>query len=291
MKLKPHPSSVHQVPWTRPQPLASALNLSVCTICKTVALTKLGQQQRDLMAHGRRVGVALHCLLGLCSRRLVCTGMAYSCFSQTPEHREKPYNTLIKLLVIGDKGTGKSDLISCYSDISHCSGDSSLMKNDEKRIDCSNRTIKLGGNTIRFQIWDPAEQQSLSPEHYRAVSGILLVYDITNQLSFDSIRNWITTVDENASETVAKILLGNKCDLRKEKAVKYTKGAKLARELGIPFYETSAKEFKAHELMEEFSLEPQEVLEVECPAGCGTHMKACEVLNHLQDACSERQVD
>ncbi|CAH9125195.1 unnamed protein product [Cuscuta epithymum] len=72
--------------------------------------------------------------------------------------------------------------------------------------------------------------------------GILLVYDVTDESSFNNIRNWIRNIEQHASDNVNKILVGNKADMDESKrAVPTFKGQTLADEYGIKFFETSAK--------------------------------------------------
>ncbi|KAL0562790.1 GTP-binding protein [Marasmius crinis-equi] len=71
--------------------------------------------------------------------------------------------------------------------------------------------------------------------------GILLVYDVTDERSFNNIRTWHANIEQHASEGVNKILVGNKCDWVDKKAVTDEQGRELASELGIKFMETSAK--------------------------------------------------
>lgn len=71
--------------------------------------------------------------------------------------------------------------------------------------------------------------------------GIMLVYDITNEKSFENIKNWIRNIEENASADVEKMLLGNKCELEEKRQVTKERGEQLAIEYGIKFIETSAK--------------------------------------------------
>lgn len=71
--------------------------------------------------------------------------------------------------------------------------------------------------------------------------GIMLVYDITNEKSFENIKNWIRNIEENASADVEKMLLGNKCELEEKRQVSKERGEQLAVEYGIKFFETSAK--------------------------------------------------
>ena len=71
--------------------------------------------------------------------------------------------------------------------------------------------------------------------------GIMLIYDVTDERSFNNIRNWIRNIDQYATEGVNKILIGNKCDDVERRVVGRERGAELAREYGLKFMETSAK--------------------------------------------------
>ncbi|MBA0551470.1 hypothetical protein Golob_022354 [Gossypium lobatum] len=83
---------------------------------------------------------------------------------------------------------------------------------------------------------------SISAAYYRGAMGILLVYDVTDESSFNNIRNWIRNIEQHASDNVNKILVGNKADMDESKrAVPTSKGQALADEYGIKFFETSAK--------------------------------------------------
>lgn len=71
--------------------------------------------------------------------------------------------------------------------------------------------------------------------------GIMLVYDVTNEKSFDNIKNWIRNIEEHASSDVEKMILGNKCDIQDRRQVSRERGEQLAIEYNIKFMETSAK--------------------------------------------------
>ena len=71
--------------------------------------------------------------------------------------------------------------------------------------------------------------------------GILLVYDVTDESSFNNVRNWMRQIDQNAAENVNRILIGNKCDMEDLRKVSVDKGKELADEFKINFFETSAK--------------------------------------------------
>merc|ERR1712196_86366 len=150
------------------------------------------------------------------------------------------YDYLIKLLLIGDSGVGKSCLLCRYSeDIFNNKFITTI------GIDFKIRTIELDGKRIKLQIWDTAGQErfrTITQAYYRGAMGILLVYDVTDEKSFGNIRSWMRNIEQHASTEVVKVLLGNKCDMERKRAVKKEDGEALAKEYGIDFFETSAKE-------------------------------------------------
>lgn len=83
--------------------------------------------------------------------------------------------------------------------------------------------------------------RTITTAYYRGAMGIMLVYDVTNEKSFENIKNWIRNIEENASADVEKMLLGNKCELTEKRQVSKERGEQLAVEYGIKFMETSAK--------------------------------------------------
>jgi Ras-related protein Rab-1A len=77
--------------------------------------------------------------------------------------------------------------------------------------------------------------------YYRGAHGIIVVYDVTDQKSFDNITKWLKEIDTFAGPSVQKLLVGNKSDLENERMVLTDQGKTLAESLKIPFVETSAK--------------------------------------------------
>ena len=68
-----------------------------------------------------------------------------------------------------------------------------------------------------------------------------MVFDVTDQESFNNVKQWLQEIDRYACENVDKLLVGNKCDLTDKKVVEYTSAKAYADQLGISFLETSAK--------------------------------------------------
>ncbi|KAL0452606.1 UNVERIFIED_CONTAM: Ras-related protein RABD2a [Sesamum latifolium] len=109
-------------------------------------------------------------------------------------------------------------------------------------VDFKIRTVEQDGKTIKLQIWDTAARTiTITSSYYRGAHGIIIVYDITDQESFNNVKQWLSEIDRYASESVNKLLVGNKSDLADKRAVPYESAKAFADEIGIPFMETSAK--------------------------------------------------
>ncbi|CAD7674816.1 unnamed protein product [Nyctereutes procyonoides] len=151
----------------------------------------------------------------------------------------KAYDHLFKLLLIGDSGVGKTCLIIRFAEDSFNNTYISTIG-----IDFKIRTVDVEGKKIKLQVWDTAGQErfkTITTAYYRGAMGIILVYDITDEKSFENIQNWMKSIKENASAGVERLLLGNKCDMEAKRKVQKEQAIKLAREHGIRFFETSAK--------------------------------------------------
>ena len=77
--------------------------------------------------------------------------------------------------------------------------------------------------------------------YYRGAHGIIVVYDVTDQESFNNVKQWLQEIDRYGDEKVNILLVGNKCDRTSDKVVDYTAAKEYADQLGIPFLEASAK--------------------------------------------------
>jgi len=125
------------------------------------------------------------------------------------------YDYLVKLLLIGDSGVGKSCLLLRFSDDSFTTSFITTIG-----IDFKIRTIEQEGKRLKLQIWDTAGQErfrTITTAYYRGAMGILLVYDVTDEQSFNNIRNWMRQIQQHAADNVNKVLIGNKCDMLDKK--------------------------------------------------------------------------
>ncbi|CAK5023023.1 unnamed protein product [Meloidogyne enterolobii] len=143
------------------------------------------------------------------------------------------YDYLFKLLLIGDSGVGKSCILLRFADDTYTESYISTIG-----VDFKIRTIELEGKTIKLQI---ERFRTITSSYYRGAHGIIVVYDITDQDSFNNVKQWLQEIDRYASESVNKLLVGNKCDLTNKRAIETNVAKEYADQLNIPFLETSAK--------------------------------------------------
>ena len=104
--------------------------------------------------------------------------------------------------------------------------------------------MEIKGKKLKVQIWDTAGDErykNITSSYYRGANGILLLYNITNRESFDSLNSWLTEIKKNANQNLSLILVGTNCDLENERKVTYQEGKDFATKNGIKFIEVSAK--------------------------------------------------
>ncbi len=145
-----------------------------------------------------------------------------------------------KILILGDSKVGKSCFLTRYADKTYQEDYLSTIGMDYK---IKNYELE-NGDIIKLYIWDTAGQdrfRSITSNYYKGADGIILIYDITKQETFNNVRNWITSIKEEAPAKVVLVLVGNKVDDEKNRAVPQSEGEKIADEYNLPFLECSAK--------------------------------------------------
>ena len=113
-------------------------------------------------------------------------------------------------------------------------------------VDSKIKTINKNNKEIKLKIYDTAGQErfrSIVKNYYKGADGILLLYDISNLRSFESITNWIKSLKDAINlEKISLVIIGNKCDvLQEERKVTEEMKRKLEEEIGMKIIETSAK--------------------------------------------------
>lgn len=156
--------------------------------------------------------------------------------------KQRDYDYLFKLVLIGDSGVGKSCLLLRFADDAFTESYISTIG-----VDFRFRTVKIDNKTVKLQIWDTAGQErfrTITSAYYRGADGIIMVFDVTSTESFDHVNDWLKEVNRYAAEGTVKLLVGNKSDRTADKVVTEAQAKEFADELGIPFIETSAKSSK-----------------------------------------------
>ncbi|MBA0574723.1 hypothetical protein Golob_007006 [Gossypium lobatum] len=156
------------------------------------------------------------------------------------EEEEGGEEYLFKIVLIGDSAVGKSNLLSRFA--------RNEFDNNSKAtigVEFQTQVVEIDGKEIKAQIWDTAGQErfrAVTSAYYRGAVGALIVYDITRRSSFDSIKRWLDELSTHCDTTVARMVVGNKCDLEHIRDVSVEEGKSLAEEEDLFFMETSALE-------------------------------------------------
>ena len=146
-----------------------------------------------------------------------------------------------KILLLGDSGVGKSCLLLQYVDGTYTDTFIGTIGVDYKL-----KEIEVGEEGVNLQIWDPVAESELQPvtsSFYRGAAGVFLLYDTSNEQSFQNIVDWHTAVKRFGSDAVVAVLVGTKADTADRK-VDFDRAKEFADNEGLPFFETSAKENK-----------------------------------------------
>jgi len=150
------------------------------------------------------------------------------------------YDYLFKILLIGDSSVGKSSILLRFADGIYTDTYISTIG-----VDFKIKTINNNGKTCKLQIWDTAGQErfrTITTSYYRGAHAIIICYDITDSITFENVKRWLHECVLYASKNVVKLLVGNKSDLEKKRAISYHSGKELADMYDMTFYEVSAKE-------------------------------------------------
>lgn len=112
-------------------------------------------------------------------------------------------------------------------------------------VDFKMKSIYLKNKAVRLQIWDTAGQErfrTITCNYYHGAHGIIVVYDITDRDSFNSVKMWMGEIKKYAQSNVRKLLVGNKKDLEDQREISFEEGKELADFYNVEFLETSAKD-------------------------------------------------
>ncbi|XP_029367470.1 ras and EF-hand domain-containing protein [Echeneis naucrates] len=147
-----------------------------------------------------------------------------------------------RIVLAGDAAVGKSSFLLRF-----CKNEFKLNSSTTLGVDFQMKTVIVDGEPILLQLWDTAGQErfrSIAKSYFRRADGVLLLYDVTCEKSFLSVREWMDMIEDLSHEDIPIMLVGNKCDLRKDglNFVPTSYGEKLAMTYNTLFCETSAKD-------------------------------------------------
>ncbi|CAL9122528.1 unnamed protein product [Musa textilis] len=153
---------------------------------------------------------------------------------------EEEYDYLFKVVLIGDSGVGKSNLLSRFTRNEFC-----LESKSTIGVEFATRTLQVEGRIIKAQIWDTAGQEryrAITSAYYRGALGAILVYDVTKPTTFENVSRWLKELRDHADPNIVIMLIGNKTDLKQLRAVASEDAQGYAEKEGLSYIETSALE-------------------------------------------------
>ncbi|XP_019175795.1 PREDICTED: ras-related protein RABA1f-like [Ipomoea nil] len=153
---------------------------------------------------------------------------------------DEDYDYLFKVVLIGDSGVGKSNLLSRFT-----KNEFSAESKSTIGVEFATRTIQVDDKVIKAQIWDTAGQEryrAITSAYYRGAVGALLVYDITRNVTFENVQRWLKELRDHTDQNIVVMLVGNKSDLRHLRAVPTDDAGSFAERENTFFVETSALE-------------------------------------------------
>lgn len=148
------------------------------------------------------------------------------------------YDYLFKVVLIGDSGVGKSNLLTRFT-----RNEFNLRTLTTIGVEFATRNLHICSKTIKAQIWDTAGQEryrAIVNAYYRGAAGALLVYDITKHMTYENVGRWLKELREFGDSNMLVMLVGNKSDLRHLRAIPVEEAKEFAEKNNLSFIETSA---------------------------------------------------
>lgn len=144
-----------------------------------------------------------------------------------------------KIVLLGEGCVGKTSLVLRY-----CQDKFNDKHLTTLQASFLNRKLNVDNRRINISIWDTAGQErfhALGPIYYRDSHGAILVYDITDEDSFQKVKNWVKELRKMLGDEICLCIAGNKIDLEKDRHVETSEAEEYARSVGAKHYHTSAK--------------------------------------------------
>ncbi|MHA1739263.1 MAG: Rab family GTPase [Candidatus Heimdallarchaeota archaeon] len=148
------------------------------------------------------------------------------------------YQHLFKVIIVGAGKVGKTSLTIRFAEDRFRESYLPTLG-----VDFLTKNLTIDGKKIKLQLWDTGGQEfviSLLPFYYTGAHGGVLVYDMTNRNSFNSLDYWLKQIRQNAGD-IPLVLAGNKIDILDQRKVTEEEGRSFAESRNLLYLETSAK--------------------------------------------------
>ena len=152
--------------------------------------------------------------------------------------KEKKKCYMVKIIIVGNSNVGKTNIVTRY-----VKGEFSNEYMITIGMDFLTCNLELDNKIFKLRLWDTAGSEkfrSVTRGYYSNTCYALIVYDITDDSSFNSVKQWIEDVQSFANKGTNLVLVGNKVDLNNKRKISKEEGQNLATEYGMDFYESSA---------------------------------------------------
>lgn len=156
----------------------------------------------------------------------------------TTNENEDNFDVIYKLVLVGDSGVGKTNIMLRYLNKEFNQNTKATVG-----VEFGSKNIKIENKIVKGQIWDTAGQErykAITSAYYKGAKGAMIVYDVTNQTSFDNVDKWTNEIKEKAARNINLMIVGNKTDLTDQIVVTSEMATEKAKALEIPVMETSA---------------------------------------------------
>jgi small GTP-binding protein len=160
--------------------------------------------------------------------------------NQKPSQLTEEYDLMFKILLLGDSGVGKSSLLLRYT-----KHEFNVDMRSTIGVEFALKYLKIDNFQLKVQIWDTAGMEryrSITSAYYKGAKGVIIVYDICREKSFENVDKWIEDFKSKADEDAVILLIGNKNDLDDKREVNKEEAELKAQKNKFAYMETSAKD-------------------------------------------------
>ena len=143
-----------------------------------------------------------------------------------------------KVVIVGDSSVGKTNLVKRFMN-------NTFLKDSKATVgvEFMSKTFNVNKKIIKVELWDTAGQErykAITAAYYKGAKGALIVYDVTNKISYDNVDKWCNELRIKGSKNINIVMIGNKTDLKDNIVVNSEMSKEKANLLQVPVMETSA---------------------------------------------------